>query len=145
MVERQDSMELMPAQGGRLVGERRAFAARQDTGRPDLPRPCWSSSPNASTVFGRVPLNLPLPQNTMPSAIDAPTWHGPPMQIIRCEFTSSPLCVDGLARAEPSDTRNLSQLPVVAGDGSSPHPSFFLLLWSDNRTQDWQYCLRIGN
>src|SRR5262249_53626377 len=145
MIDRRDNLDLMPVQGGRLAGDRRAFAPRQDTSRPDLPHPPRSSSPNANTCFGPVPLNVPLPQNTMPSAIDAPALHGSPTQIIRCEFTSSPFASMALRGRKVSDTRNLSRLPVVAGDGSSPHPSFFLNAFVDNRTQDWQFCLRIGN
>src|SRR5262249_48518285 len=41
-------------------------------------------SPNANTFFGPVmpnvaPMKIPLPQNTMPSAIDGPALHGPPL------------------------------------------------------------------
>src|SRR5262245_30301185 len=37
-------------------------------------------SPNPNTFFGPKPEKVPLPQYTMPSEIDAPAWHGPPLE-----------------------------------------------------------------
>jgi hypothetical protein len=36
-------------------------------------------SPNANTFFGPKPEKVPLPQNTIPSEIDGPALHGPPL------------------------------------------------------------------
>src|SRR6516165_5373976 len=39
----------------------------------------FPGSPNANSFFGPWPEKVPLPQNTMPSEIDAPALHGAPV------------------------------------------------------------------
>jgi hypothetical protein len=66
----------------RLLGsKRRTSVGVRERRRDDLAAALGlvAHSPNANTFLGPKPVNVPLPQYTMPSEMEAPAAHGAPL------------------------------------------------------------------